>query len=275
MMSRGHLVIAGVGKTYQTSDAPVVAVDDFDLDIAPGELHVVVGPSGCGKSTLLGAVAGFTNITSGRIELDGKLLCGPGRPTAEIGSDRVVVFQDRTLFPWFTVAENVAYGLVAQRKLRRREAAEVALQRLGVAGLSELADRYPDELSSGVARRVEILRALVLEPAVLLLDEPFRGMDAISRATMHDALLQMYDRSAVTVLFITHDIEEAVYLGSHVTVMTSRPGRVKTTIEVALDRPRERHVVTAPEFRRLVGKVSQAVRDEARLAFEAGEREMA
>jgi NitT/TauT family transport system ATP-binding protein len=179
------------------------------------------------------------------------------------------------LFPWFTVAENVAYGLVAQRKLRRREAAEVALQRLGLAGLSELADRYPDELSSGVARRVEILRALVLEPAVLLLDEPFRGMDAISRATMHDALLQMYDRSAVTVLFITHDIEEAVYLGSHVTVMTSRPGRVKTTIEVALDRPRERHVVTAPEFRRLVGKVSQAVRDEARLAFEAGEREMA
>ena len=275
MTRPGHLVIAGMGKTYQTSDFPVIAVDNFALDIASGELHVVVGPSGCGKSTLLAAVAGFTDITSGRIELDGRVLAGPARPTADIGPDRVVVFQDSTLFPWFTVAENVAYGLVAGRRRSRREAAKLARDRLHQTGLGEIADRYPGELSSGVARRVEILRALVMEPDVLLLDEPFRGMDAISRAAMHDALLEMYDRSAVTVLFITHDIEEAVYLGSHVTVMTSRPGRVKTTIDVPLDRPRHRHVLTAPEFRRLVGEVSASVHDEARLAFEAGEREMA
>lgn len=274
-MSGGQLTLAGVGKTYRASGTLVIAVAGFDLNIAPGELHVIVGPSGCGKSTLLGAIAGFTDITSGRIELDGKLLCGPGRPRADIGPDRVVVFQDSTLFPWFTVAENVAYGPVTQRKMSRRQAVVVARDQLNRLGLGEIADRYPGELSSGVQRRVEILRALVLEPAVLLLDEPFRGMDAISRAAMHDALLQMYDRSAVTVLFITHDIEEAVYLGSHVTVMTSRPGRPKTTIEIALDRPRNRHVVTAPQFRRLVGEVSTAVRNEARLAFEAGEREMA
>ncbi|RAU98274.1 ABC transporter ATP-binding protein [Mycobacterium colombiense] len=273
-MSGGNLVLSGVGKAYRTTGTPVVAVEDFSLDIAAGELHVVVGPSGCGKSTLLGAVAGFTDITSGRIELDGELLCGPGRPTATIGPDRVVVFQDSTLFPWFTVAENVSYGLVAQRRLSRRDAAEFAVERLHGVGLGEVARNYPGELSSGVQRRVEILRALVMDPTVLLLDEPFRGMDAISRSAMHDALLQIYDQSAVTVLFITHDIEEAVYLGSRVTVMTTRPGRAKTTIDVDLDRPRDRDLITAPYFRELVGEVSEAVRDEAKRAFDAGEREM-
>ncbi|OBH55851.1 ABC transporter [Mycobacterium colombiense] len=273
-MSAGNLVLKAVGKVYRTTGTPVVAVENFSLDIAAGELHVIVGPSGCGKSTLLGAVAGFTDITSGHIELDGQLLRGPTRPTAAIGPDRVVVFQDSTLFPWFTVAENVSYGLVAQRRLSRRDAAEIAVQRLQDVGLGDIARSYPGELSSGVQRRVEILRALVMEPTVLLLDEPFRGMDAISRSAMHDALLQIYDKSAVTVLFITHDIEEAVYLGSRVTVMTTRPGRAKATIDVDLDRPRDRDLITAPYFRELVGEVSGAVRDEARRAFDAGEREM-
>jgi NitT/TauT family transport system ATP-binding protein len=268
-MTAGHLVFDRVSKTYRSSRGPVLALEDFTLDIAPGELHVIVGPSGCGKSTLLGAVAGFSTISSGGIELDGRPLWG-----TDIGPDRVVVFQDSTLFPWYTVADNVAYGLVAQRKFQRAKARDIARERLASVGLGDLADHYPGELSSGTQRRVEILRALVLQPAVLLLDEPFRGMDALSRAAMHDALLQMYDRSPVTVLFITHDIEEAVYLGSHVTVMTSRPGQAKTTIAIDLERPRERHIVTAPKFRRLVGEVSDAVRDEARHAFEAGEKEM-
>lgn len=274
-MTGGNLVLNGVGKAYRTTSTPVVAVENFSLDIAAGELHVIVGPSGCGKSTLLGAVAGFTDITSGRIELDGQLLCGPTRPAAEIGPDRVVVFQDSTLFPWFTVVENVSYGLVAQRRMSRRDAAEIAVRRLQDVGLGDVARSYPGELSSGIQRRVEILRALVMEPTVLLLDEPFRGMDAISRSAMHDALLQIYDKSAATVLFITHDIEEAVYLGSRVTVMTTRPGSAKTTIDVDLDRPRDRGLITAPYFRELVGAVSEAVRDEAKRSFDAGEREMA
>ncbi|CAM3472443.1 ABC transporter ATP-binding protein [Mycobacterium colombiense] len=273
-MTGGNLVLSAVGKAYRTTDNPVVAVQDFSLDIAAGELHVIVGPSGCGKSTLLGAIAGFTDITSGRIDLDGQLLCGPTRPTAAIGPDRVVVFQDSTLFPWFTVADNVSYGLVAQRRLSRRDAAEVAIERLRDVGLGDVARSYPGELSSGIQRRVEILRALVMEPTVLLLDEPFRGMDAISRSAMHDALLEIYDKSAVTVLFITHDIEEAVYLGTRVTVMTTRPGGTKATINVDLDRPRARSLITAPYFRELVADVSEAVRDEAKRAFDAGEREM-
>lgn len=274
-MTGGNLVLEAVGKQYRTAGAAVAAVEDVTLDVAAGELHVIVGPSGCGKSTLLGTIAGFTDITSGRITLDRETLCGPGQSTAGIGPDRVVVFQDSTLFPWLTVADNVGYGLVAQRRTSRRDAAGVARQRLRDAGLGDIADAYPGELSSGVQRRVEILRALVMEPAVLLLDEPFRGMDAISRSATHDALLQIYDRSAVTVLFITHDIEEAVYLGSRVTVMTSRPGRVKTTIDIDLDRPRDRSLITAAAFRELVSEVSEAIRVEAKRAFSAGEREMA
>lgn len=273
-MSGGNLVLDAVSKEYRTTGAAVAAVEDFNLDIAAGDLHVIVGPSGCGKSTLLGAIAGFTGITSGRIELDGQILCGPTQATAAIGPDRVVVFQDSTLFPWYTVADNVGYGLVAQRRMNRRDARCLALERLHAVGLGGIAGSYPGELSSGLQRRVEILRALALEPAVLLLDEPFRGMDAISRSAMHDALLQIYDKSAVTVLFITHDIEEAVYLGSRVTVMTTRPGRAKTTIDINLDRPRDRGLITTPYFRELVGEVAEAVRDEAKRAFNAGEREM-
>ena len=275
VMTGGNLVLDAVGKEYRTAGAPVAAVQDFTLDIGAGELHVIVGPSGCGKSTLLGAVAGFTDITSGRIDLDGQAAVRPGpahrrdrsRPGRRLPGQHAL---------------SVAYRR-RQRRLRPgRAAAAQPPRRCGHrawracrrSGSGDIAHSYPGELSSGVQRRVEILRALVMEPAVLLLDEPFRGMDAISRSAMHDALLQIYDKFAVTVLFITHDIEEAVYLGSRVTVMTTRPGRVKTTIDIDLDRPRDRGIITAPHFRELVGEVSDAVRDEARRAFDVGEREM-
>ena len=273
-MTGGHLVLDQVGKVYDGRAGHVVAVEDCSLEISPGELHVILGPSGCGKSTLLSAVAGFTAITSGSIEVDGRLLCGPGQPTAQPGADRVVVFQDSTLFPWRTVVDNLAYGPEVQGRKSRRRARAAALDQLARAGLSDIADRYPGELSTGMQRRVEILRALCNEPAVLLLDEPFRGMDALSRAAMHEALLETYDQSGVTVLFITHDLEEAVFLGTHVSVMTTRPGRIKTTVAVDLPRPRSLDIVTEPRFRSLVAEVSDAVRTEARLAFEAGEKEM-
>jgi NitT/TauT family transport system ATP-binding protein len=274
MSGGGHLVLDHVGKVYGGGGGDVTAVEDCSLEVTPGELHVILGPSGCGKSTLLSAVAGFTAITSGSIDLDGRRLCGPDQPAAQPGADRVVVFQDSTLFPWRTVTENLAYGPEVQGRQGRREARLLAREQLKRAGLSDLADRYPGELSTGMQRRIEILRALSNEPAVLLLDEPFRGMDALSRAAMHEALLETYDRSGVTILFITHDVEEAVFLGTHVSVMTTRPGRIKTTVEVDLPRPRSLDVLTEPQFRSLVGEVSEAVRAEARRAFEAGEKEM-
>jgi NitT/TauT family transport system ATP-binding protein len=251
----GHLTLRGVGKRY----GDTVALDDVSLDIPPGELHVLVGPSGCGKTTLLNAVAGFHDV-DGEIALD-------GRPVGRPGADRVVVFQQSALFPWRTVLENVVYGPVVQRRLSKAAAAKLARERLAAVGLADVADRYPGELSSGVQRRVEIVRALVNEPRVLLLDEPFRGMDALTRSVMHESLLEVYDAARVTVLFITHDIEEAVFLGSRVSVMTSRPGRIKETIDIALDRPRDFRALSSPEFVAAVARVGAAVADEARKAF--------
>jgi NitT/TauT family transport system ATP-binding protein len=251
----GHLRLSGVAKRY----GDTVALDDVSLDVPPGELHVLVGPSGCGKTTLLNAIAGFHDV-DGEIELDGRPVGGPG-------ADRVVVFQQSALFPWRTVLENVVYGPVVQRRLRKDAAAKLARERLAQVGLADVADRRPGELSTGVQRRVEIVRALVNEPRVLLLDEPFRGMDALTRSVMHESLLEIYDATSVTVLFITHDIEEAVFLGDRVSVMTSRPGRIKETIEIPLDRPRDFRALSSPDFVAAVARVSAAVANEARKAF--------
>lgn len=263
--------VENVVKTF----GRVRALDGVSLEVKEGEFVVLLGPSGCGKTTLLNAVAGFHPITEGEIRLDGELLCGPGVPQARPGADRVVVFQHSTLFPWMTVLDNVTYGPVVQGRVKREEARERARELLAGAGLAGSEGLYPGELSSGVARRVEIVRALACEPRVLLLDEPFRGMDSITKSVMQQGLLELYDRSRVTILFITHDIEEAVFLGSRVSVMSTRPGRVQATIDVDIPRPREVGVLTSPRFRELVGQVSELVRGEARRAFEAGERELA
>jgi NitT/TauT family transport system ATP-binding protein len=271
----GAISVRGVGKSYGQGKRRVVALERCSFEIAPGEFRVLVGPSGCGKTTLLNAVAGFHPISEGEIRLDGELLCGPGVPQARPGPDRVVVFQHSTLFPWMTVLENVTYGPLVQGVMTREQAREQARAQLAAAGLAGYEDLYPGELSSGVARRVEIVRALINRPRVLLLDEPFRGMDSITKSVMQQGLLELYDRSRVTVLFITHDIEEAVFLGSRVSVMSTRPGRVEATVDVDIPRPRRVDVLVSPRFRELVREVSRLVRDEARRAFEAGERERA
>jgi NitT/TauT family transport system ATP-binding protein len=270
--ARGELSIRNVSKSY---DQSVMAVQDCSIEIAPGELHVVVGPSGCGKTTLLNAIAGFHSISSGEIYLDGELLCGSDKPQAAPGADRVVVFQNGALFPWKSVLDNITYGPIIQKRMTKDEARDLARDKMTEAGLTGLENAYPGELSSGMARRVEIVRALVNDPKVLLLDEPFRGMDNLTKSIMHEALLEIYDRNQVTIFFITHDIEEAVFLGSRVSVMTTRPGKIKESIEVDIPRPRDYRVLTSDVFRGLIGRVVDAVHDEAQKAFEAGEREMA
>lgn len=271
----GALKLDGVGKTYHSRSGAVVAVENCSLETSPGDFVVVVGPSGCGKTTLLNAIAGFDGISAGSISLDGELLCGSGRPCARPGADRLVVFQNGALFPWKTTLENVVYGPVIQGRLGKKEARDLARARMQQAGLLGLEDRYPGELSSGMARRVEIVRALVNEPKVLLLDEPFRGLDSLARFVMHEALLKMYDNSDVTVFFITHDIEEAVFLGSTIIVMSTRPASVKDTISVPLPRPRDHRMLTSTDFQEVMARVVEGVQDEARKAFEAGERELA
>jgi NitT/TauT family transport system ATP-binding protein len=272
---RGGLSIRNVNKIYDPEGAAVAAVKDCSIEIAPGELHVIVGPSGCGKTTLLNAIAGFHSISSGEIYLDGELLCGSDKPQAAPGADRVVVFQNGALFPWKTVLDNITYGPIIQERMTKKEARDLARGKMAEAGLSGLENSFPGELSSGMARRVEIIRALVNDPKVLLLDEPFRGMDDLTKSIMHESLLEIYDKNQVTFFLITHDIEEAVFLGSRVSVMTTRPGQIKESIEVDIPRPRDYRVLTSDEFLGLIGRVVDAVHDEAQKAFEAGEREMA
>ena len=272
---KGAISIRNVTKIYDPGGADVLALDDCSLEIASGEVCMIVGPSGCGKTTLLNAIAGFHSITEGQIDLDGEMLCGPGKELATQGADRVVVFQNGALFPWKTLVDNVAYGPVVQGLMSKADARDKALTMLAEAGLDGVADKYPGEVSSGMARRAEIVRALINDPKVLLLDEPYRAMDALTKSIMHEALLEVYDRTKVTIFFITHDLEEAIFLGDRVVVMTTRPAKTKKIVDVKISRPRDYRLLSSEEFRVLVEETKEAVHEEAVKAFEAGERELA
>ncbi|HEY9397876.1 MAG TPA: ATP-binding cassette domain-containing protein [Burkholderiales bacterium] len=270
----GWLSIRNAGKIYDPLGRSVVAVDDCSIEIRPGEFCAIVGPSGCGKSTILNAIAGFDSLTSGGIQLDSEWINRPGmRPKP--GPDRIVVFQNGALFPWATIRENLIRGPIAQKRMSESVALERSREMLARVGLADIEDLYPSAISSGMNRRVEIIRALVNDPKVILLDEPFRGLDALTKTVTHNALLELHDLAAKTVLFITHDLEEAIFLADRVLVMTSRPGRIKQTIAVNLPRPRTMDLLTAPEFLRLKDEAIEAVHEEAVKAFAAGEREFA
>jgi NitT/TauT family transport system ATP-binding protein len=273
--AKGAISIRNVTKIYDPEGVNVLAVDDCSLEIGAGEVCMIVGPSGCGKTTLLNAIAGFHSISSGEILLDGEVLCNTEKPLAAQGADRMVVFQNGALFPWKTLVDNVAYGPIVQGRMSKAQARDLAQQRLIEAGLSDVGGKYPGEVSSGMARRAEIVRALINDPKVLLLDEPYRAMDALTKSIMHEALLEMYDRTKVTIFFITHDLEEAMFLGDRVVVMTTRPARTKKIVEVNIPRPRDYHLLSSEKFRVLVAEAKGAVHEEAIKAFEAGERELA
>ncbi len=272
--ARGRISIKNVSKVYDPDGARVLAVSDCSMEIAAGEFCVLVGPSGCGKTTLLNAIAGFHGISEGEIHLDGQLLCSGGKQAAP-GSDRIVVFQNGALFPWFTVLENVTFGPVVQGVMSDRKAKDQAREMLGQMGLQGIENSYPSEISSGMRRRVEIARAMMNDPSVLLLDEPFRAMDALTKTVVHQFLLDVYDRSRKTVFFITHDLEEAIFLGSKVYIMTTRPAKIKTVLDVDIPRPRDFRVLSSSNYIRLKKECIEAVHEEALKAFAAGEREMA
>ena len=270
---RGAITIDDVVKIYDPEGAAVLAVDHCSLEIGAGEICMIVGPSGCGKTTLLNAIAGFHEITSGRILLDGEVLCSNERPKAEPGSDRIVVFQNGALFPWKTNLENVAFGPLTQGTLTRSEATEKALGMMADAGLAGVEHNYPGEVSSGMRRRVEIVRALMNDPKVLLLDEPYRALDSLTKSVMHEALLEIYYKNRVTIFFITHDLEEAIFLGHKVAIMTTRPCKPKKILEVDIPHPRDYGVLTSKRFRELMEETNEAVHEEALKAFAAGEKE--
>ncbi|MFE6281187.1 ABC transporter ATP-binding protein [Streptomyces sp. NPDC057877] len=260
--STPRIVFADVRKEFTVKDRPgdrhgtrFVALDGIDLEMADGEFTVLVGPSGCGKSTLLDLLGGLTRPTSGRVLLDGRPVTGPGL-------DRGVVFQQYALLPWRTARGNVEFGLEATGVPRRHRAAR-AREFLDLVGLSGFEDRHPHELSGGMRQRVAIARSLAYDPDVLLMDEPFAALDAQTRESLQDELLRVWQRTGKTVVFITHGIDEAVYLGQRVAVMTSGPGRIKQVVPVDLgSRTTTDDVRSSPEFARYRHRVWSLLHDE-------------
>jgi NitT/TauT family transport system ATP-binding protein len=219
-----------VGKTFRQRRRATTALEGVTLDVAAGEFLCLLGPSGCGKSTLLGILAGFITADTGEVLVDGRPVTGPG-------PERGVLFQTPTLFPWLTTRQNVLYGPRARGVLDdevRQEAADL----LETVGLTEFADAYPHELSGGMRHRAAFARVLINRPRVLLMDEPFGALDAITRAGMQRFLLDLWQRRRTTIVFVTHDVEEATLLGDRVSVLSGRPGRTKAVIDIGLRRPR-------------------------------------
>jgi ABC-type nitrate/sulfonate/bicarbonate transport system ATPase subunit len=256
------LLVENVSRVFPAvhGGAPVTALQPTNLSVPENDFITLLGPSGCGKSTLLRIVAGLDRPTSGRVLLDGREVTGPG-------PERGMVFQSYTLFPWLNVAQNIAYGL-AERGVpepRRREIVDHYLARMGLTGF---ASHWPKQLSGGMQQRVAIARALANDPAMLLLDEPFGALDNQTRALMQELLLGIWERDRKTVLFVTHDIEEAIFLASRVLVMTARPGRIKAEVPVELPHPRDYRMKTAPEFTELKARLTEEIRAEAVLAAE-------
>jgi NitT/TauT family transport system ATP-binding protein len=257
------LVIEGASRIFPgvRGGGPTRALEPIDLAVGDNDFVTILGPSGCGKSTLLRLVAGLDTASSGRVALDGRPIAGPG-------PDRGMVFQSYTLFPWLTVAENIAFGL-REKGMPVAARGAIVRQWLERVGLTGFAHHYPKQLSGGMQQRTAIARALANDPAILLLDEPFGALDNQTRALMQELLLGIWEREQKTVLFVTHDIEEAIFLGSRVVVMTARPGRIKADLTIDLPHPRHYTIKTSPEFSALKARLTEEIRAEAVLAAES------
>ena len=251
-MTDAKLQVNDLRKVFDGRDGELVALEGVDLEIAEKEFVTVIGTSGCGKSTLLSIIAGLEEETSGEVLVDGKPVLAPGR-------DRGVVFQSYTLFPWLTSQKNVEFALQESGEDRAR----IAREHLKLVGLERFADAYPGQLSGGMRQRVAIARALSYKPEVLLMDEPFGALDAQTRQLMQELLTQIWEEHRLTVMFVTHDIDEAVFLSDRVLVMTSRPGKIKEAIPIEIERPRRFEVFSTPEFFEYKGKLLESVREES------------
>jgi NitT/TauT family transport system ATP-binding protein len=253
-MSQGAIDLKDVTLVFGSGSHAVVALDNLSLHVEPGEFLAILGPSGCGKSSLISTIAGFQPPHAGTLQVDGAAVSRPG-------SDRGVVFQQPTLFPWKSVRQNVDFGL-RLRKVPRQERHSILDEILRKVGLTEFINHYPTQLSGGMQQRVGLARVLVNQPRVMLMDEPFGSLDAQTRLQMQELLLEVWNEFGMTILFVTHDIDEAVFLGSRVAMLTRRPGRLKTVIDVNLPRPRKFDVLVSPEFMLLKRNCMALLREE-------------
>ncbi len=242
-----QIIVNNVQKVFKTPGKDVIALKDINLEIKQGEFVCLLGPSGCGKSTLLNAVAGFALPSAGEITVEGRKITGPG-------PDRGMVFQEYALFPWMTIAQNIAFGLEVQKKSK----AEIDLtvnQLLDLLHLNDFRDRFPKDLSGGMRQRVAIARVLALDSPIMLMDEPFGALDALTRRNLQDELLRIWEKLGKTILFVTHSIEESIYLADRIVVMTYRPGTVKRDQIVDMPRPRDPSSAAFNDLKRELGRL--------------------
>ena len=251
MTESSHISIQGVHKVFQSGGQDVYALKAIDLDITRGEFVCLLGPSGCGKSTLLNAVAGFSLPSSGAITVEGSTITEPG-------PDRGMVFQEYALFPWMTVEQNIAFGLQIKKVAKTTIQAKVD-ELLVLLNLQDFRRRYPKDLSGGMRQRVAIARVLAIDSPIMLMDEPFGALDALTRRNLQDELLRLWMELKKTILFVTHSIEEALYLADRTVVMTYRPGTIKRDLAIDLPRPRD---VASPAFNALKKELSQLLMEE-------------
>lgn len=258
---KGELKIRNLEKTYWIPGCPnCTALQDLNLTVQRESLTVLVGPSGCGKSTLANIAAGYDQPTKGQVLLDDKQANKPDQ-------ERIMVFQETSLWPWMTVMKNVTFGPSMLGGTKMAQTREKALNLLEKVGLSEFKDKYPAQLSGGMQRRAELCRALIMDPKVMILDEPFRGLDVMTRELMQEHLLKLWEESRQTMFFITSEIDEALFLADRVLVMTSLPGTIKQEVEVDLPRPRDLNLVASKRYAEIKAEVMNTLFDEVSKMF--------
>ena len=261
---QASVTLRSVNKSYGEEWERQTVIKDFSLDIRPGELTSIVGPSGCGKSTLVNLIAGFERPDSGEILLDGKRITGPSK-------DRMVVFQETALIPWQTAFQNVVFGPKIRGEMRRADLAKEANRLLDKVGLSEFKDKYPLQLSGGMQRRAELARALINNPLVLIMDEPFRGLDAMSRGLMQEFFIRLFEEHRRTNIFVTSEIEEAILLADRLVILSNRPAQVRTMLDIKLPRPRTLGQMSSKEAFEYKREALAILHEEAMKSFKHGE----
>ena len=259
----GKLEFVDVTKAFNPETNPVTILEHCSCTIEPNALTVVVGPSGCGKTTMINMIAGYDQPTEGSVLFNGEPVRGPS-------SDRLVVFQETALFPWMTVLQNVSFGPEARHAMPAAQIRAAAMKLLETVGLSEFADRFPTQLSGGMQRRAELARALINEPKLMLMDEPFRGLDAMTRELMQEHFLRLFEATHTTTFFVTSEIEEAIFLGDRLLLMSNKPSRVKRIIDIDLPRPREFRMLTSRRYQELWEQAMGTMHEEASKAFGEG-----
>ncbi len=258
-----EMTVEHIRKTHGLKPLVKVVLDDCSFVLENRKLTVLIGPSGCGKTTLIDILAGYDTPDSGKVTIDGQAVKGPGR-------DRLVVFQETALFPWMTTFQNVSYGPDVRKEMSKEELRVETMKLLKLVGLEAFADKYPSQLSGGMMRRAELVRALINRPKVMLMDEPFRGLDAMTRALMQEYYVRLFEANPGTNLFVTCEIEEAIFLADRLVIMSNLPANIRKVIEINLPRPRQFQMLTSKEYLGYKSEALEILHEEAMKSFAKG-----